>query len=276
MSLNEKPESQSGCTTPEPAEEPLNGGGVNLVTRVGNTVRRPLHLWTPAVHALLNQLPRAGFDGAPAVHGVDEKGREVLDFVPGTVGNYPLTEEVRSEAALLSAGRLLRAYHDASACGVAQLPEGWQLPALEPVEVICHSDFAPYNCVFRDGIAVAIIDFDLARPGPRAWDLAYALYRFAPLTRPGNTDGFGDIAAQADRARQFLDAYGASQDLRAAAVETVVPRLQALVAFIQGAARAGDRNFARHIAAGHLDLYLADIAYILEHRGLLDRAVLGP
>ncbi|WP_405867085.1 phosphotransferase [Streptomyces sp. NBC_01515] len=41
-----------------------------------------------------------------------------------------------------------------------------------PVEVICHGDFAPYNCVFTGEGAVGLIDFDAARPGPRAWDLA--------------------------------------------------------------------------------------------------------
>ncbi|MFJ9374801.1 phosphotransferase [Streptomyces sp. NPDC101455] len=43
-----------------------------------------------------------------------------------------------------------------------------------PVEVICHGDFAPDNCVFTGEGAVGIVDFDAARPGPgpRAWDLA--------------------------------------------------------------------------------------------------------
>lgn len=218
------------------------------------------------MHVLLRHLAEAGFDGAPRVLGIDEKGREVLDFVEGEVGHYPLSEPVRSQTALVSAGRLLRRYHDATADLASRAGTGWQFGPLEPVEVVCHGDFAPYNCVFRDAKAVAIIDFDTARPGPRSWDLAYALYRFAPLTDPANGDGFGDTLEQAHRARQFLDAYGASHELRTGAVEALGPRLHALVAFMRASAAAGDESFARHIAEGHADLYLRDIAYIESQR----------
>lgn len=254
-------------------EEMLEGGGVTVVSRVGDTVRRPTRHWTPAVHALLRHVRAEGFAGAPQPHGTDDAGREILDFVPGEVGNYPLSEQVRSASALESAGRLLRAYHDATTTLVPRGADGWQLAPLEPVEVICHGDFAPYNCVFRDGVAVALIDFDGARPGPRAWDLAYALYRFAPLTAPENGDGFGSTDDQARRARAFLDAYGAGEAQRAATVRALAPRLQALVDFMRDAAAAGDAAFAGHIAAGHAQLYLADIAHIERHQDLWDRVI---
>lgn len=256
-------------------EEQLEGGGVNVVSRVGDTVRRPTHPWTPAVHRLLQHLRSEGFTGAPRALGTDDQGREILDFVPGEVGNYPLSEQVRSDGALVSAARLLRAYHDATVTLPPSDVTGWQLGPIEPVEVVCHSDFAPYNCVFVDGEAVALIDFDVARPGPRAWDLAYALYRFGPLTSPGNGDGFGDTADQARRARRFLDAYGATRDQRAATVAMLAPRLQSLVDYMQAAAGAGDENFERHIADGHAALYLDDIRYITARRDVWDDVVVG-
>jgi hypothetical protein len=38
-------------------ETPLDGGNMSSgVVRVGDTVRRPAGVWTPAVHALLNHL----------------------------------------------------------------------------------------------------------------------------------------------------------------------------------------------------------------------------
>jgi hypothetical protein len=37
-----------------------------------------------AVHALLAHLHEAAFDGAPRPLGIDERGREVLTFIPGT------------------------------------------------------------------------------------------------------------------------------------------------------------------------------------------------
>lgn len=133
---------------------------------------------------------------------------------------------------------------------------------MEPVEVICHGDFAPYNCIFQDGYTVGVIDFDGARPGPRRWDLAYALYRFAPLTDPANGDGFGDSAEQARRARLFLDAYGCTRQQRHEAMQSIGPRLMSLVAFLRDAAASGDPNYARHIEEGHADLYLRDIDYV--------------
>ena len=56
--------------------------------RVGDTVRRATGPWTPAVHALLRHLESVGFDAAPRVLGVDERGREVLTYLEGeTIGD---------------------------------------------------------------------------------------------------------------------------------------------------------------------------------------------
>lgn len=258
-----------------PTEEILEGGGVNVVSRVGDTVRRPARSWSLATRNLLQHLHREGFRGAPRALGMDDQGREILDFIPGEVGNYPLSAQVRSESALLSAGRLLRSYHEATTIVLKSAVDGWQFGPIDPVEVVCHGDFAPYNCVFVDGEAVALIDFDGARLGPRAWDLAYALYRFAPLTHPENGDGFGSKLDQAVRARQFLDAYGATPGQRATTIATLAPRLQSLVDFMQEAADAGDKNFAQHIKDGHADLYLNDITYIETNRQYWAEVVVG-
>jgi aminoglycoside phosphotransferase (APT) family kinase protein len=249
------------------AEIELTGGGTGRVVRVGETVRKPARPWSPAVRVLLQRLRAAGVAGVPAWHGVDERGRDVFDHLPGEVGNYPLSAQVRGDTALNTAARLLRSLHDASVPLTAEPELPWQLPPIEPVEVVCHGDFAPYNCVFVDGEAVGVIDFDGARLGPRRWDLAYALYRFAPLTDAGNADGFGDPAEQGRRARLFLDSYGCTRQQRREALETVGPRLMSLVTFMRDAAAAGDPNFARHIEAGHADLYLRDLRYIESQAG---------
>ncbi|HSF26418.1 MAG TPA: phosphotransferase [Actinomycetes bacterium] len=237
---------------------------------MGATVRRPARPWTPAVRVLLDRLRAAGVSQAPAWRGVDDQGRDVFDFLPGDVGSYPLSAAIRSDAALITAARLLRSLHDASVPLTRESSLPWQLVPLEPVEVICHGDFAPYNCVFRGQEAVGVIDFDFARPGPRRWDLAYAIYRFAPLTAPGNADGFGDPPAQARRARLFLDSYGCTARERRDALETIGPRLRWLVDHMRDAAAGGNRRFAAHIEAGHADTYLRDIAYVDAHfaRGL--------
>ncbi|MFC1409536.1 phosphotransferase enzyme family protein [Streptacidiphilus sp. N1-12] len=244
----------------------LTGGGVNRVTRLGDTVRRPVGPWTPTVHRLLDHLAARGFAGAPRAHGLTEDGtREVLDFVPGEVGHYPLPPYARSDDSLRTVGRLLRALHDADADFPRRPEDVWLLPPREPAEVICHGDAATYNCVFRDGLPAAFIDFDTAHPGPRVWDVAYTAYRFVPLHAPGSDEGTLPPAEQGRRLRLLAEAYGLTADERAALAHTVVDRLHALVDFMTERAAAGDPAFARHLADGHHRLYLADAEYTAAH-----------
>jgi len=260
----------------EAEAQELTGGGTARVFRIGETVRKPVMPWSPAVHRLLDHLESQGFEGAPAAHGTDKQGRMILTYLAGDVGNYPLPDAVRSDQALTTSARLLRRYHDATT-DLAQHPGGdWQFDALAPVEVICHGDFAPYNCVFTGERAVGLIDFDAARPGPRAWDLAYALYRYAPLTHPDNHDGWGTTEQQARRARDFLDAYGCTRQERRTVMDMAAPRLQSLADFMREGASAGDENFRRHIEEGHLALYVRDIDYIRSHAEVWSRLVVGP
>ena len=140
------------------------------------------------------------------------------------------------------------------AAGVAR--DGWQVPALEPVEVVCHGDYAPYNCVLDGSRVTGLFDFDFAHPGPRLWDVAYAAYRWVSLTAPGNADGPGSTLQQAVRLRLYCDRYGLDAAGRAALVETVAARLHSMVALMRAQAAGGHEAFARHLAEGHHTLYL--------------------
>ena len=147
----------------EPVEEiELAGGGINRVVQIGDAVHRPSAPWSPATRELLTLLHDAGLP-VPAWRGTDDQGRDVLDYLPGEVGHYPLSEAVRSEAALVSAARLLRRFHDVSVPLVTRdLP--WQLAPLPDAEVIVHGDYAPYNLVSSREQVVGIFDLDYARP----------------------------------------------------------------------------------------------------------------
>src|SRR3954454_22310772 len=104
------------------SEISLDGGYTNagLVVRVGDTVRRPSS--SPATHALLRHLEAVGFDGAPRLLGVDERGREVLSFVPGRAamlryGPSALTPPepwAPTDESLVSVPQLLRRSHAAA------------------------------------------------------------------------------------------------------------------------------------------------------------------
>ena len=125
-------------------EEVLAGGNSSMVVRVGDTVRRPAGPWTPAVHQLLATLRAAGVTKVPEPFGLDEQGCEVLSYLPGIVGNHPLPSWIWSPTILHEAGSLRRRVHDASA-PLAHAAATWQLPAHEPIQVVCLNHAAQSN-----------------------------------------------------------------------------------------------------------------------------------
>ena len=243
------------------AEEKLAGGNMTAVSRVGDTVRRDVGSWTKQVHLLLAHLRTKGIQEVPVPLGFDENGREILSFIPGLVGHYPLPESLRTDEVLISAARLLRRIHDATV-DVAQIwRSGWQSPTREPIEVICHGDFAPYNCVFDKGKLIGIIDFDHAHPGNREWDLAYALYRFAPITDPSNPENYGTTQEQCRRVRLFCDAYGLGEGSKI--VQSIQLRIAYMADYLRQGAANKDKRLQANIDAGHLNIYTTDLAYFI-------------
>ena len=106
----------------------MRGGNVTAgVVRVGDTVRRPARPHTPAVHALLTYLHAAGFDGAPRPLGIDERGREVLSFIPGTVPWPDRFELLEPQQQLARAAALIREFHDAVTGFVPGADARWQV-----------------------------------------------------------------------------------------------------------------------------------------------------
>src|SRR6476619_4111587 len=164
----------------------LPGGASGLrVVRVGDTVRRPLHGNAPFVHALLRHFEAVGFEGAPRFLGIDEEGREILSYVEGRV--YPGPDEVDDPVVILgdehlvSAGRLIRSFHDATA--------GTALAGA--ADVVAHPALGQHNSVFVGTAAKAILD------------VAHAVWCLRAVGRQG-----GAIEQPARRARLLCDAYG--------------------------------------------------------------------
>jgi Phosphotransferase enzyme family len=236
----------------------LSGGNMTPVVRVGDTVRRAAGPWTPTIHALLRHIRSAGFDAVPEPLGLDDQGREIISFLPGRVGTYPLAEFMWSDAMLERVARLLHRYHEAT---LGFSGDVWQWPAHEPFEVICHNDLCPYNLLFEGTELTGVIDFDLASPGPRVHDLGTTAYRFVPLTDPENPDT--PVFAPAEQRRRlaaFCAAYGGQRpdDVLAAAIAN----LRELVAFIETSAAAGDPAQQAVLARGDVVIYERDIAYL--------------
>jgi Ser/Thr protein kinase RdoA (MazF antagonist) len=138
-------------------------------------------------------------------------------------------------------------------------------PTTESATVVCHNDFAPYNCVYSRETRepYAIIDFDHAEAGTRAWDLAYALYRFVPLCSAEHGSALGaPVLNVCARTRIFLEAYGEYAGARVD-TETVIRRLTVLIQYTTSAAQvAGSVNATRIGDEGHVQRYLDDLAFL--------------
>ncbi|GAA2165958.1 phosphotransferase [Actinomadura napierensis] len=252
-------------------EEPLVGGNVSAgVVRVGDTVRRPAGPWTPAVHALLDHLHGVGFHAAPRPLGIDEQGREVLTFVPGVTvwpDHFALMEGLDGVERV---ARLIREFHDAVQ-GFAPPPDApWQvLIPPDRCEIIAHHDLAPWNLVAGDG-AWAFIDWDVAAPGSRLWDLAYACQSFIPLS----ADPAWRRADAAARLSVFADAYGLDEGQRRELVSLLGRRAWSMHDFLRAQAAARHQPWATLWQQGHGDTWRSNAEYIEERQELWARALL--
>lgn len=189
--------------------EILSGGREGKIYKESERVIRPANEWTPDVHSFLRYLYENNFKNIPIPCKITEDGKEVVSFVAGDVYNYPLPELLLRDETLVSVAKMLRRYHDVGEQYIQKLTgrEKWMLPAVYPIEVMCHGDFAPYNVTILDGNVWGMIDFDTLHPGPRIWDVAY----------------------------------------------------------MKQQAQLGSEDFIRNIQDGHMDLYMQDMRYIIEH-----------
>jgi hypothetical protein len=163
-------------------EMPLEGGERTIVLRRGDLVLREAGPWTSTVHALLRHLEAEGFKAAPRVigSGFDEQGREMLSYVEGKVINpAPWSGE-----AMHCLGEMVRRLHDTTR-SFAPPPDAlwrpWFGRELGTPSLIGHCDAAPWNIVSRDGLPVALIDWEAAGPVDHLTELAMIAWNNAQL-----------------------------------------------------------------------------------------------
>lgn len=243
----------------------LAGGNMSEVVRRGQAVHRTTGPWTPTIHRLLDHFHARGVEWLPRPLGFDERGREVLTYLPGTVPSYPMPSWVWSETVLIEAGGRLAQVHRASADFDAS-GAVWQLPAHAPAEVVCLNDVAPYNMVFDDAHQLTgFIDLDTASPGPRAWDLAYLAYRLAPLSQFEDTGaGSPSMVFRRRRLELLCQSYAEAGDrVRVSpsdVLHSTITRLEDLAAFTAARAADGATQIASHVQGYH-----ADTRWVEEH-----------
>lgn len=259
-------------------EVPLLGGTANRgrVHRVGDTVRRPLRPTTPAVHALLRHLEAVGFDGAPRVLGVDDDGREVLTYIPGQAVTAPAPAWGLTDDALRSVGRLLRRFHDATR-DFDPRPHAWSERAPAPFHTggMTHNDPNLDNVVFRDGEAVALIDFDLAAPGDPVWDLGATARLWAPLCSPADVH---DARRHRGLRRLpvLLDAYGLDDEGRLRIADAVLGHHTWICALIAEGAGNGVPGFAEYWTPSTVRRAERTRRWLTAHSGVITAAATGP
>jgi len=254
-------------------EIPLEGGNANNgVVRIGETVRRETSASSRSVHRLLDAIRSAGFSKAPKYLGLDEKNREILSYIEGSCSVE--SEYWSDERYLVSAGELLKAFHDASATYIAEDDDVWayEYPDKNCHEVICHNDFAPYNLIANVGEFVSVIDFDLAGPGPRIRDVAYAAYWLVPLSQRAEnmkTSAVADTKNGSERLKQFCAICGVPAD------QALLNMLGDVLAHMSSEQvmidMLGHEAAGRLKADGHLEHWMQEAEAFNEYRASIER-----
>lgn len=270
-------------TVPLPERPLANGDVTETVVRVGDTVRRSQGPNAPYVHALLDHLEAVGFDGAPRYLGEDDQGREVLTYIEGEVSAQPRPEWIADESRLASVARLLKRYDDAAASFVAppgvvsgvEEQAGLAPAPAAPPELAGHLDITQENVVFVDGEAVALIDFDLARPATRVDEVYNALIWWGQLADPQDRDVRMCEVDVPRRCRLFADAYGMTGADRSRLTEVARLRSQRSWHVMKARAENDGGGWAMMWEAGIGDSILRRQRWIVTHAKDIDTALLG-
>ncbi len=137
---------------------------------------------------------------------------------------------------------LLRGLHEAGR-GFDARGLTWNDSLADPAggPAVGHNDVEPSNVIFRDGVAVALIDFEFAAPGRAVYDVAQLARLWVPIddevdrVRVGWRD-----ADRPARLRLIADSYGLDADGR---VDLLVPagrRDRSREAAVRRSVEAGD------------------------------------
>jgi hypothetical protein len=275
-------------------DKDLKKGNMSEVRRDGDIIYRDIKPQSKTISRLLLHLEKKGIQFTPRFLGTKNVNvkQEILSFVEGeTIEDYPLQNDIQSKMTTVQlAAKMLREYHDATLDFERRDEDIWFLSYEGNLkkEVICHNDFAPYNVTFKHNNPSGLIDFDTACPAPRIWDVAYAVYRFVPLSMEvydPNTNKYRkynktlDCSERALLLCTFLEAYarGIEDGITVSEVEVidvldvlevlqnVIMRLEALVKLFDEECSKGNVAFIKMKAEGHQKLYIDDIAFIKEN-----------
>jgi hypothetical protein len=216
----------------------LTGGGRTAVHRRGDVVIRDTGPWAAAVHLLLRHLEHVGFGAAPRLVG------------SGTF--RPPAEAVWFP------------WHGRDLGG--------------PAKVIGHCDVAPWNIVAREGMPVALIDWETAGPVDPLVELAQLCWLNAKL--------HDDIVAEleclppvGDRARQLaaiVDGYGLTARQRRGFIDRIIEFAICDTAFEADDAQVTAEMTTHPIALWAMAWRARSAAWMVRNRPTLEAALTRP
>ncbi|GAA3637633.1 phosphotransferase [Microlunatus ginsengisoli] len=244
----------------EPIERLAGGNVAGEVLKIGSVVHKPATAATPAVAALLRHLEHVGCVAAPRWLGLDDEGRQMIEYVDGPLAD---TRPIMDQAGLRRLGSIIRDLHDALALFRPPPDARWDVvipPDRE--DLICHHDLAPWNLVLGEDRWV-FIDWDGAGPASRLWDLGYAAHGFVPL------HAGGDPAVDGPRLQALAEGYGLDPDQRAALVRAAAGHTRGMYDLLVRGARDAVQPWARLYAEGHAEHWGPAATYIEQNADLL-------
>jgi aminoglycoside phosphotransferase (APT) family kinase protein len=165
-------------------------------------------------------------------------------FIDGEVPVAPYPDWSQSDTALASIARLLHGLHEA-AHGFDARGHTWYDSLADPAggTLVCHNDVCPENVVFRDGIAVALLDFEFAAPGRPVYDLAHLARLCVPIEHDFDQARLGwRPADRPARLRLVVDAYGLDRDGRAELLTAMDDAIDVVEAAVRCSVERGDPN----------------------------------
>lgn len=157
-------------------------------------------------------------------------------------------------------GKLIADYHRAQTGFVSPSDAVWRTEGRDPsgsTEVIAHNDLAPWNLIVGPRGWV-FIDWDLAAPGRRVWDLAWALHTFVGL--------WPDTSLATDetvrRVIAFCDGAEVARRDRPHLLDVVVERTRHHASLLRTVADHGDPVYQRLASEGHLEVWEQASAHV--------------
>jgi hypothetical protein len=238
------------------------------VVRVGETVRRPPHPWSPTIHALLRHLESVGFPFSPlprhrrrGPRGADLHRRRLG---PGRLGPGGRRERPgrhgRAAARLSRGGRRLPPHRGLGRPRRPARPRRDRLPRR----------LRPWNLVWRASRPVGILDWDYAWPRPPLHDVAYALEYVVPFRDDATCLRwlrYPTPPARRRRLQLFAQAYAVSP---AGLVDEVIAQQEAVLNRTRLLAATGHQPQADWLAAGTVND--DNLRWSRTHRHLFEEA----